>query len=342
MPNPIRAVDAFRETKQYLDEQNTNQLTDQAQRDYVRAAPEDRAGVIQSVAAQPGSGNIAAKLYSDHEKSTGALGDHIHALLKSNSPTDIDYARQLATKNNVPLPDQVFTDANVRARFTAIMDAGKAANFTSPEQWKTLLPQAMGSQNTAQQAFTESLPNVPEQKKVGTPFRTQEGNIGVLQSGFSDSNTKVFPQRVQSLGRGGAGSKGYEFEARINALASEGQRRGMSAEDALGLARSVVLLKQNVTPQDRARMAQSMMKATDRLGRPLYKTPQEAQAAADQTIGWMQQQTVLPSGQAQASNQAPAAVQLAPTNPAERVVGQQYSSPTGSVGTWMGDHWEVE
>lgn len=263
-----------------------------------------RQSAIQDIASRPGGGVAALKAQQTDEASRQKASDAIYAGIKEGSPESLFRAKQLAQQHNINIPEEIWTDARSRGFFVGFVDQARKLGITTPEQWKQHSDRILKAQGNPQQVATEVAATAPEQRKPYTTYTTDQGELGVITTG--PSGTRAEPLHIKGRagrggGAGGAGGRGFEFQAKIKALVAQGV-----PED---IATRAVVLKQNVTPQDRLRMANNLMKATDHLGRPKYQNIAEAQAAADRLI-----QEIMIASQAARPPATPSSAVTAPTS----------------------------
>lgn len=301
MSSPIRmvsthniALDSYnRQTDRNNQEQDRQEkrrledIADNAQRAYVSGmqlpdheSAQPRVSAIRNVAAQPGGGAVAMQLANKEQGDDKSFSDTMHALLKSNDPNDLLRAKQMSQQRGGVLPDEVIDNAKLRSEFVGMLDTGKSMGFNSPEQFKPLMQaffqKHQGTSLPGPQMVAENIQNVPEKRSVHGTYRGDDGSIGVIESGYGGARARNLGVKgtVSGRGAGGAGGRGFEFQAKID----QGVKIGIP-EDIMTKA---VVLRQIITPAEISRIALNLMKMENENYEPMYPNPQDAYAKASE------------------------------------------------------------
>lgn len=216
---------------------------------------ERRMSAIRRIATEnPMAGGTAYKLYAGEQDRQNRVADKVYEMLKSNAPDQISYARVMAQQHGISIPDEIFVNAQSRARFVGMIETGKSMGYT-PQQFASFLAETAkhGSMGQDIQAGAAAAGKIP----------------GGRYSGY------------RSGAAGGGSARVQHDEYRKKELI----RLGMSEHDAI----RVIQLKGAVGGNERTRIVNNLMKSTDAAGMPLYKSPNDAMKAADNMIRWAQQ-----------------------------------------------------
>lgn len=217
---------------------------------------ERRMSAIRRIATDnPMAGGTAYKLYAGEQDRQNRVADKVYEMLKSNAPDQISYARVMAQQHGITIPDEIFVNAQARARFVGMIETGKSMGYT-PQQFAAFLAQT-----------------------------AKHGSMGEdIQAGAASAG-KIPGGRYSGVGVSSARQKYDEYRKR------ELKKLGFNERDAT----YIVQLKGNVSPTDRLRIAKSLQQVTDGLGEPVYKDLNSALKAVDGAVRAMRSEVVGPS-----------------------------------------------
>jgi hypothetical protein len=265
---------------------------------------------MQELAKTPGTGAAMMQLFArDSESQRQAKIEQqrlrqegLRLFTDASKNNDIATMRAVARNYDLGIPPEALQRREVLAEIGAGINTAKTLGITDDERaiafakgYVETLSRTNDPRASIQAGFAEAQ-KVPAKQRIGNYHVNEKGEIvGFTESGQPvPTGVKARPLKWErELGAGGAqppGSKQREYaEWRIRTLVAA----GMSEREAQLIVAGGAGYRP-ITEKERVSLAQRLLNAKDRFGKPLYRTLPEAMGAVDEALGQPRGPTPVP------------------------------------------------